>query len=120
MGGKQVMRKAISFVVMAGALLGTSGAFAYPLDASEKTGINRLEAYFRAQDILVEMGRMAPGALKASETVQPQLVNRPHMTLGESDPTFLADLRAVRLPRCWYPPRAHSRAAPQAERDSPS
>lgn len=87
------MRRVISLVVTAGVMLTAGDASSYPLDASEQTGIHRLEAYFRAQEILLEMGRLKPGALKPAASVQPRLVERPEITLGEPDPTFLADVR---------------------------
>jgi hypothetical protein len=76
-------------------MLAAVDASAYPLDASEQTGIYRLEAYFLAKVPLIEMGRLKPGALKPAESVQPSLVGRPQLTLGESDPAFLADIRGV-------------------------
>ena len=89
------MRRIIALIVTAGAMLATGGAFAYPLDSSEQTGIHRLEAYFRAQEVLVKMGRLKPGALALADTVQPRLVDRPQITLGEPDPAFSAELRAA-------------------------
>jgi hypothetical protein len=82
-------------IVTVGVFLGAGAAFAYPLDASEETGIHRLEAYFRVQDVLVDMGRLAPGALKPTEQVQLRLVDKPQIALAESDPALLAGLRAV-------------------------
>jgi len=52
-------------------LCGLAGsAHAYPLDASAETGIHRLEAYQRAESIMLERGTLQPGATLPSSEVQ--------------------------------------------------
>jgi hypothetical protein len=49
-------------------------AIGYPLDASEETGIARLEAYEMAKTILLERGTLKPGSLLTSDQIQLRLL----------------------------------------------
>jgi hypothetical protein len=86
------MRRAL---LLLAALAAARGAAAYPIDAFEATGIQRLEAYRLAQQGRVQ-GRVLPkGALLASEQVRLRLPGRDAFAIPSADPALSARLRGL-------------------------
>jgi hypothetical protein len=71
-----------------------NSAIGYPLDASEETGIERLEAYDMAKTILLERGTLKRGALLTSDQVQLGLLDG-GFRMPEPDPELTAKIRAM-------------------------
>jgi hypothetical protein len=69
-------------------------ASAYPLDAAKETGINRLEAYYMAREILLERGTLPPGAFITSDKVRLR-ISDPSFQIPEPDPEFSAKIRNI-------------------------
>jgi hypothetical protein len=65
---------------------------AYPLDASEQTGITRLEAYYRATYQLTKPTILTSGALLPLAEVQLRLVDMPSFELPAPDSAFSAEI----------------------------
>jgi hypothetical protein len=76
------------------ALLVALESAAYPLDGYSETDIHRLEAYYRAKEILLERGSLQPGSLLPLEDVQLGLADRPGFELPAPDPEFTNEIRA--------------------------
>ena len=78
-------------------LLAAQPGLAYPLDASEATGITRLEAYRLGQKGRERQGSefLPKGALLPSSAVQLSLVDRPEFAIPPPDPELGAQLRRV-------------------------
>ncbi|MFQ5415714.1 MAG: hypothetical protein ACE5FL_01575 [Myxococcota bacterium] len=77
------------------ALLVAGGpAAAYPLDASEQTGIARLEAYSLAREPLVENGTLKPGSLLPSADVPLTLFGK-HFRMPEPDAALTQKIREL-------------------------
>jgi hypothetical protein len=66
-------------------------AIGYPLDAAEESGIHRLEAYDRAQSVLLERGTLKPGSLLTSQQIQLRLSDT-GFTMPAPDPEFAAKI----------------------------
>lgn len=81
--------------LMTAALLAPARAPAYPLDAADETGIQRLEAYRLAQDYLLERQILQPGALRPAAEIELALRDRPGFKLPEPDPEFTAEVRSL-------------------------
>jgi len=71
-----------------------NSAIGYPLDASEETGIERLEAYDMAKTILLERGTLKRGALLTSDQVQLGLLDG-GFRMPEPDPELTAKIRVM-------------------------
>jgi hypothetical protein len=67
-------------------------AVAYPLDASQETGITRLEAYKMAESVLLEQGALKPGSLLPSKKVRLNLKG-PGFEMPPPDAQFTAEIR---------------------------
>ncbi|MFW6021061.1 MAG: hypothetical protein ACOCPR_03110 [Guyparkeria sp.] len=61
------------------------GAVAYPLDATEETGIERLEGYRLANEGEIAGNRLPPGALLDREQIRLRLADQPEFELPEVD-----------------------------------
>ncbi len=61
---------------------------AYPLDAAEATGIERLEGYRLANQGEIAGNRLPPGALLDREQIRLRLADRATFELPEADPVF--------------------------------
>jgi len=85
---------AVTFVAAILASVCARESIAYPVDASERTGISRLEAY----DIASRgesRGKTIPlGALLPENKVMLRLVDQPHFVLPSPDPELTSGLRA--------------------------
>jgi hypothetical protein len=68
------MKRIASLLLVPMLCLWGESATAYPLDASEETGIARLEAYLMAESILLERGALKPGSLLSSDQIRLRLV----------------------------------------------
>jgi len=81
---------------LAGLLAGGPAA-AYPLDAAEPTGIDRLEAYRLGQKGRERQGRelLPKGALLPSDELRLSLLDRPDFQIPPPDPQLGAELRRV-------------------------
>jgi hypothetical protein len=85
--------KKIAFLVLALMLRPWADpAFGYPLDASEETGITRLEAFKMAESVLLEQGALKPGSLLPSKKVRLNL-NGEGFDLPAPDPEFTKAVR---------------------------
>ena len=80
---------------LATALAGISGAFAYPLDGYEDTGIRRVEGARLANEGKAVGGFQPPGAQLTTEQVDLRLLNHQDMTLPAPDPEFTAKVKAL-------------------------
>ena len=90
------MRTLFCFLVATAALLlQASAVSAYPLDASEETGITRLEAFDLAREPLLASGRLVPGALWPSDQVRLRLIDQPGFTRPEHDAALQASVREL-------------------------
>lgn len=89
------MRPTLAAAVAALATLAAAAAGAYPLDASEETGIHRLEAYWLARKTLLERGTLPPGAFRTSDQVRLRMTGRPGFELPEPDAAFDARVREL-------------------------
>jgi hypothetical protein len=67
-------------------------AASYPLDASQETGITRLEAYQMAESVLLETGALKPGSLLPSKKVKLNLRGR-GFEMPPPDAAFTAEIR---------------------------
>lgn len=76
-------------------LLSAAVTSAYPLDASEQTGITRLEAFHLAEQPLLAQGRLVPGSLWPSEKVRLRLLDQPGFTMPPPDPELQAAIREL-------------------------
>ena len=65
--------------------LATPGAGAYPLDAAEETGIERLQGYRLANEGKIAGSRLHPGALLDREQIRLRLTDRPDFELPPVD-----------------------------------
>jgi hypothetical protein len=85
-----------SAILVLALLLGVRSdpASAYPLDAADETGINRLEAYHMAQAILLERGTLPPGALLPSDQIRLR-IDDPGFEIPEPDAEFSAKIRGM-------------------------
>jgi hypothetical protein len=90
----RILSFVLACVVAAPLLVGTA-ASAYPLDAAESTGIDRLQAFDLAGESLLAQGRLVPGALWPSERVRLRLVDRPDFSLPAPDPELQASIREL-------------------------
>ena len=73
-----------------------STAWAYPLDAAEDTGIHRLQAFYLAREVLLERGRLVPGALLPGAEVVPRMLAHPGFTLPTtSDPELVESIKSL-------------------------
>ena len=72
-----------------------SGAFAYPLDGYEDTGIRRVEGARLANEGKAVGGFQPPGAQLSTEQVDLRLLDRQDMELPEPDPEFTARIEAL-------------------------
>jgi len=68
---------------------------AYPLDASEDTGIHRLEAFDLAKEALLANGRLKSGAMLTQAEVRPRLLDRKDLTLPPTDPALIEKVLEV-------------------------
>jgi len=90
-----MIRRAIASAVVVATCLAGEMIRAYPLDASEETGMARLEGYRLAQQGAVR-GRILPsGALLPSERIQLRLLGQKDLTLPEPDPSFSASVKRL-------------------------
>lgn len=80
-------------LVLLAAVAAAAGALAYPLDAWEKTGIDRLQAYDRARDALLARGTLVPGSLVPARQVFPRLLEHPELEVPAADRELSARLR---------------------------
>jgi hypothetical protein len=69
-------------------------AIGYPLDATEETGIARLEAYEMAKTVLLERGSLKPGSLLTSDQIQLRLLGK-GFGMPEPDPELTAKIRGT-------------------------
>ena len=67
------MKTSAAFTLSLALLAFAQTAPAYPLDAAEETGITRLDGYRLIQSILLERGRLKPGAMLNSDQIQLRL-----------------------------------------------
>jgi len=79
--------------LLAAGLAGPSGA--YPLDGWERSHIDRLIAYDRAQEHLLARGTLKPGSLRSIDRIQLRLADQPDFELPPSDPELLRKLRGA-------------------------
>ncbi|MCW8846694.1 MAG: hypothetical protein OQK99_12735, partial [Gammaproteobacteria bacterium] len=82
-------------LLLAGLLVGVSGAMAYPLDGYEETGIRRVEGARLANLALAIGGFQPPGAMLTTEQVDLRLLDYGDMVLPSSDPEFTAQITAL-------------------------
>lgn len=71
--------------LLAGLAVG-GAAQAYPIDAADETGIERLEGYRLASQGEIAGNRLPPGALLARDQIHLRLTDRPGFELPASDP----------------------------------
>lgn len=87
--------KKITVLVLASMLLPWVGpATAYPLDASEETGISRLEVFQLAESVLLEQGALKPGSLLSSKEIRLNL-RGPGFEMPAADPAFTAEVKEM-------------------------
>ncbi|MBW2286552.1 MAG: hypothetical protein JRG90_01890 [Deltaproteobacteria bacterium] len=67
-------------------------AAGYPLDASEETGISRLEVFKLAESVLLEQGALKPGSLLPTKKIRLNL-RGPGFEMPAPDPGFTAEVR---------------------------
>jgi hypothetical protein len=85
--------KKIAFLVLTLMLRPWAGpAAGYPLDASEETGISRLEVFMLAESVLLEQGALKPGSLLATKKIRLNL-RGPGFEMPAPDPGFTAEVR---------------------------
>ncbi len=85
--------KKIAFLVLTLMLRPWAGpAAGYPLDASEETGISRLEVFMLAESVLLEQGALKPGSLLATKKIRLNLRGR-GFEMPAPDPGFTAEVR---------------------------
>lgn len=85
--------KKIAFLVLALMLRPWAGpAAGYPLDASEETGISRLEVFKLAESVLLEQGALKPGSLLPTKKIRLNL-RGPGFEMPAPDPGFTAEVR---------------------------
>src|SRR5262245_20713937 len=79
------------------ALAAAEPAAAYPLDASQATGITRLEAFRLGQKTSERRGEelLPPGALLPTSEVQLSLLDQPDFAIPPPDPQLGAELRRL-------------------------
>ncbi len=75
---------AVGLVTVAALVAGP--ATGYPLDGARRTGILRLDAYWRARDALLARGTLRPGALRPSAAVRLRLRDHPEFAMPPADP----------------------------------
>lgn len=85
----------ITVFILATSLAAISGAFAYPLDGYEDTGIRRVEGARLANEGKAVGGFQPPGAQLSTEQVDLRLLDRRDMELPEPDPEFTARIEAI-------------------------
>ena len=85
----------ITVFMLATFLATISGAFAYPLDGYEDTGIRRVEGARLANEGKAVGGFQPPGAQLSTEQVDLRLLDRQDMELPEPDPEFTARIEAI-------------------------
>jgi len=93
-----VTRHLTRLAIILTALVATpaSTAWAYPLDAAEDTGIHRLQAFYLAREVLLERGRLVPGALLPGAEVVPRMLAHPGFTLPKtSDPELVESIKSL-------------------------
>jgi len=87
--------KKIAFLVLALMLRPWAGpATGYPLDASEETGISRLEVFKLAESVLLEQGALKPGSLLPTKKIRLNL-RGPGFEMPAPDPGFTAEVRKM-------------------------
>ncbi|MBW2399034.1 MAG: hypothetical protein JRG80_07140, partial [Deltaproteobacteria bacterium] len=85
--------KKIAFLVLTLMLRPWAGpAAGYPLDASEETGISRLEVFKLAESVLLEQGALKPGSLLPTKKIRLNL-RGPGFEMPAPDPGFTAEVR---------------------------
>jgi hypothetical protein len=68
---RRLSQAAVTGVVLIASLaLFSAPASTYPIDASEPTGITRLEAYTLLQKPMLEQGRLKPGSLRGADDIK--------------------------------------------------
>lgn len=85
----------ITVLILATSLAGISGAFAYPLDGYEDTGIRRVEGARLANEGKAVGGTQPPGAELSTEQVDLRMLDRQDMELPVPDPAFTAQIEAI-------------------------
>ena len=85
----------ITVFMLATFLATISGAFAYPLDGYEDTGIRRVEGARLANEGKAVGGFQPTGAQLSTEQVDLRLLDRQDMELPEPDPEFTARIEAI-------------------------
>jgi hypothetical protein len=88
------MHRIVWLAATLAALTALSSASAYPLDAANQTGIERLEAYRLAQVPLLDRGTLKPGSLLESDQIVLALTG-PGFSLPAPDPTFTEEIRTL-------------------------
>jgi hypothetical protein len=87
--------KKIAFLVLALMFRPWAGpAAGYPLDASEETGISRLEVFKLAESVLLEQGALKPGSLLPTKKIRLNL-RGPGFEMPAPDPGFTAEVRSM-------------------------
>ncbi len=87
--------KKIAFLVLTLMLRPWAGpAAGYPLDASEETGISRLEVFKLAESVLLEQGALKPGSLLPTKKIRLNL-RGPGFEMPAPDPGFTAEVRKM-------------------------
>jgi hypothetical protein len=89
------MRIAVFALVSAVLALHAGAPLAYPIDAWEETGINRLQAFDLARETLHERGRLVSGALWSIDRIRLRLVDRPGFTTPAPDPELQASVKEL-------------------------
>ncbi len=85
----------ITLLALVALVAGASGAFAYPLDGYEDTGIRRVEGARLANEGKAVGGFQPPGAQLTTEQVDLRLLNHRGMTLPAPDADFTSRIGAI-------------------------
>ncbi len=86
--------RAKALALLAGFVISTGAALAYPIDAYDETGIRRLNYYQRAQTGEVRGRKLSPGALLSTAYVEPRLRDTDYGFEFESDETYVRQLKS--------------------------
>jgi len=84
--GQSVIRRLGVLLIAVGIAVAPGTAVAYPLDAAEETGIERLTGYRLANEGKIPGNRIHPGALLDREQIRLRLADRPDFSLPPADP----------------------------------